>query len=80
MRFIDDTQLDTDTHTHTQTRARAVGLLRRSEQSVTEAATNTTHNKQTSRTCLLLAGLESVMPANTWLQTYALDRMTTRLC
>jgi len=50
------------THIHTYTNTCALGLLWRSEQVVTEAATYTTQNEHKGRTSLPSAGFELAIP------------------
>ena len=69
LRFLDYTQLDTDIH--------FTGLLRTSDQPVSEGGTCTTHNKHNRRKSILSAGFENSIPAIERLQTYALNCITT---
>ena len=64
-------------HRHLDIRTHPVGLLRSSDQLVTEAAIYTTHNKYNSRISMPLAGFEPAIPAMKRLQTYALKRKAT---
>jgi hypothetical protein len=60
-------------HTH------LAGFLQTSDQLVAEATTYTTHNKHRRQTYTSSAGIKPIIPATERLQTYALDRMATRI-
>ena len=62
------------THTHTHTHTQPVGLLIKSDQPDTEAATYTTHNKH-KRTYMHSTEFEPATPATERPHTYALDRL-----
>ena len=62
---------------HTIRHTHLVGLLWTSGHLITEAGTCTTLNKHKKRTSIPSAGFEPTIPAVKWLQTNALDHMTT---
>ena len=64
---------------HIYTHTPPVGLLRTSEQLVSEAATYTTHNKYKRRTFMFSAEFEPVVPAIKRPNTYAFDRTATEI-
>jgi hypothetical protein len=66
-----------DTHTHTHTHTHMLGLLRTSDYVVTEVCIYTTHNKHDRLVPMPSVGFEPTIPANKWLQTYALRDTTT---
>jgi hypothetical protein len=66
------------TRTHTHTHTHPVGLLWMRDQLVAQAATDITRNEYKRQRSMPSAGFEPAIPAIKGLQTYALERTTTR--
>jgi hypothetical protein len=76
LRFLDHKQLDTQTHTHAH--AYSVELPWTNDQPVEKAATFTTHNKHKGRKSIGSSGFEPAILGIKLIQTYILERTTTR--